>query len=127
MLMKAGSFARAAMARMGRVERRSTDGDTLRTRRLIVMLVAAPIAGYLTMPALAAILMITAWNMSEPHKWRGYMQTRLEDRALLLLTLVLTVLADLTVAIGVGVTIGLALRLRRQNADMEKDWTPRER
>jgi len=83
---------------------------------LLVMLLAAPLAGYLAMPALAGLLILTAWNMSEPHKWRGYTQTRVSDRVLLVLTLVLTVLADLTVAIGVGVTIGLALRLRRHDA-----------
>ena len=88
------------------------------------MLLAAPLAGYLAMPALAGLLILTAWNMSEPHKWRGYMQTRVSDRVLLLLTLVLTVFADLTVAIGVGVSVGLALRLRRHNVDTEKDWTP---
>ncbi len=95
---------------------------------LLVMLVAAPLAGYLAMPALAGLLILTAWNMSEPHKWRGYMRLpRISDRVLLVLTLVLTVLADLTVAIGVGVFIGLALRLRRHNVGMEKDWTPPER
>ena len=94
---------------------------------LVVMLVAAPLAGYLAMPALAGLLILTAWNMSEPHKWRGYMQTRLSDRFLLLLTMVLTVFADLTVAIGVGVFIGLALRLRRHEVGIEKDWTPPER
>lgn len=31
---------------------------------LLVMLVAAPLAGYLVMPALAALLIVTAWNMS---------------------------------------------------------------
>jgi len=94
---------------------------------LMVMMLAAPLAGYLTMPALAGLLILTAWNMSEPHKWRGYMQTRVSDRVLLVLTLVLTVFADLTVAIGVGVSVGLALRLRRRNAGMEKDWTPPDR
>ncbi|MFP7572067.1 SulP family inorganic anion transporter [Marivita sp. S2033] len=94
---------------------------------LLVMLLAAPLAGYLAMPALAGLLLLTAWNMTEPHKWRGYMQTRVSDRVLLVLTLVLTVFADLTVAIGVGVTVGLALRLRRHNVEMEKDWTPPER
>ena len=42
------------------------------------------------------------------------------------MTLVLTVVTDLTVAIGVGVAAGLALRL----LDKEKDgsgWTPRDR
>ncbi|GGE03706.1 hypothetical protein GCM10011515_24150 [Tsuneonella deserti] len=80
---------------------------------LVVMLLAAPLAGYLAMPALAALLMMTAWNMSEPHKWRGYWAAPREERLLLLLTLTLTVLADLTVAIGVGVAFGLALRLRQ--------------
>jgi SulP family sulfate permease len=94
---------------------------------LLVMLLAAPLAGYLAMPALAGLLILTAWNMSEPHKWRSYMQTPVSDRVLLVLTLVLTVFADLTVAIGVGVSVGLALRLRRRNAGIEKDWTPRDR
>ena len=91
---------------------------------LLVMLIAAPLAGYLAMPALAGLLILTAWNMSEPHKWRGYMQTPLSDKVLLLLTLALTVLADLTVAIGVGVALGLALRLHDKNA---QDWTPPDR
>jgi SulP family sulfate permease len=94
---------------------------------LLVMMLAAPVAGFLAMPALAGLLILTAWNMSEPHKWRGYMQASVSDRFLLILTLVLTVFADLTVAIGVGVSIGLALRLRRHNADVEKDWTPPDR
>src|SRR5690606_20795098 len=78
---------------------------------LLVMLVAAPLAGYLVMPALAALLIVTAWNMSEPHKWAEYARGRTSDKMLLVLTMVLTVLVDLTVAIGVGVIIGLALRL----------------
>ncbi|MCI2392989.1 SulP family inorganic anion transporter [Aliiroseovarius sediminis] len=94
---------------------------------LLVMLLAAPLAGYLAMPALAGLLILTAWNMSEPQKWRGYLQTRVSDRVLLLLTLVLTVFADLTIAIGVGVSVGLALRLRRHGAAPEKDWTPPDR
>jgi sulfate permease, SulP family len=79
---------------------------------LAVLLVAGPLAGYMLMPALAALLMLTAWNMTEPHKWASYWNAPVEDRALLVLTLVLTVLADLTVAIGTGVAIGLALRLK---------------
>ena len=91
---------------------------------LLIMLVAAPLAGYLAMPALAALLVMTAWNMSEPHKWGEYARARPSDRALLILTMVLTVLVDLTVAIGVGVAVGLALRLGRR--DTETDWkTPK--
>jgi SulP family sulfate permease len=93
---------------------------------LLVMLLAAPLAGYLAMPALAALLMVTAWNMTEPHKWRGYVKAPRGDVFLLLLTLVLTVVVDLTVAIGVGVTVGLALRLLRRDRK-DKDWSPRDR
>jgi len=83
---------------------------------LLIMMVAARLAGYLVMPALAALLLVTAWNMSEPHKWRGYWAAPVADRVLLVLTLVLTVLSTLTVAIGVGVGLGLALRMYDKHA-----------
>lgn len=93
---------------------------------LLTMLLAAPLAGYLAMPALAALLIITAWNMTEPHKWGEYARARTSDKILLLLTLVLTVLVDLSVAIGVGVSVGLALRLSRRKS-VESDWTAPDR
>ena len=93
---------------------------------LVFMLAAAPLAGYLAMPALAALLLNTAWNMSEPHKWRHYWAAPLSDRFLLVLTLVLTVLTDLTIAIGVGVGLGLALRLREGRTEAEA-WSEPDR
>ncbi len=93
---------------------------------LLVMMFAASAASYLAMPALAALLIVTAWNMTEPHKWRDYARGRKSDILLLLLTLVLTVLVDLTVAIGSGVSIGLALRLKRRGATAS-DWQPPDR
>ena len=93
---------------------------------LLVMLIAAPFAGYLAMPVLAAVLIVTAWYMSEPHKWPEYAKGRNSDKFLLILTMVLTVVVDLSVAIGVGVAIGLAMRLNRRKA-VESDWTPPER
>ena len=93
---------------------------------LMAVLFAAPLAGYLAMPALAGLLMLTAWNMSEPHKWRAYMSDEKANVALLLITLVLTVVADLTIAIGVGVSLGLAIRLRRRHVG-PADWSEPER
>ncbi|MHC0052214.1 SulP family inorganic anion transporter [Actibacterium sp. D379-3] len=93
---------------------------------LLVMMLAAPVAGYLAMPAMAALLMLTAWNMTEPHKWRSYLAQPMDDKLLLGVTLVLTVLVDLTVAIGVGVALGLALRLRNRKSAPE-DWTTPKR
>lgn len=92
---------------------------------LLMMLLAGPLVGVLALPALAGLLILTAWNMSEPHKWREYAKLPVEDRLLLVLTLVLTVVADLAAAIGVGVALGLALRLRRRAAP-PSDWTPPE-
>ena len=83
---------------------------------LLVMLVAAPLAGYLAMPALAALLLVTAWNMSEAHKWSGYWRAPPSERVLLLSTLLLTVLTNLTLAIVAGVGLGLLLRLRTKPA-----------
>jgi len=93
---------------------------------LLVMFLAAPLAGQMAMPALAGLLILTAWNMSEPHKWRSYMAGRGEDRVLLILTFLLTLVVDLTVAIGVGVALGLALRLARPGVP-EAPHDPRDR
>lgn len=93
---------------------------------LLIMMFATDLVGFLAMPAMAALLFMTAWNMSEPHKWRSYLAEPAADRALLLLTLGLTVLVDLTVAIAVGVAFGLALKLvnRKEPPD---DWSLPER
>ena len=93
---------------------------------LLMMLLAGPLVGALALPALAGLLILTAWNMSEPHKWREHAKLPVEERLLLVLTLVLTVVADLAAAIGVGVALGLALRLRRRAAALS-DRTPPER
>jgi len=93
---------------------------------LLFIMLAAPLAGYMAMPALAGLLLITAWNMSEPHRWKGYLRERRSDQVLLILTFLLTVLADLTVAIGVGVMVGLALKLARRDIP-PSDWQPPRR
>ncbi|HTH27189.1 MAG TPA: SulP family inorganic anion transporter [Sphingobium sp.] len=93
---------------------------------LIVMLLAAPLAGHLALPALAGLLLVTAWNMSEPHRWKEHLHAPAGDRFLLILTLVLTVVSDLTVAIAVGSALGLAMRLMQRGAAPE-EWTPPDR
>ena len=93
---------------------------------LIIMLGAASLAGYLAMPALAGLLIVTAWLMSEPGRWRERMALGRANRALLFLTMFLTVTTDLTVAIAVGTMAGLALRLISRDVDPH-DWTPADR
>lgn len=70
---------------------------------LLVVLVAAPLAQYIPLPALSAILMFVAWNMGE---WREFVRLRtfrMPYRISLLLVFVLTVVVDLTVAVEVGI------------------------
>jgi len=60
--------------------------------------------------------------MSEPHRWPERLRLPKSELALLLLTAILTVFADLTIAIVVGTVIGLALQLlQRRNAGAKTD------
>ena len=93
---------------------------------LLITLWAGWLAGYLAMPALAALLIVTAWLMSEPGRWRERLNLRPGDRTLLFMTMILTVVTDLTIAIAVGTAAGLALRLIRKDVE-PVDWTPSDR
>ena len=93
---------------------------------LLITLGAGWLCGYLAMPALAGLLIVTAWVMSEPHRWGERLRLRTGDRALLFLTMVLTVITDLTIAIAVGTVAGLALRLIRKDVEPE-EWAPSDR
>lgn len=93
---------------------------------LAIMLIAGPMIGQLALPALAALLILTAWNMSEPHRWSDRLRMRRSDQVVFSLTFALTVLADLTTAIAVGTAFGLAARLRRREIP-PTDWSTPER
>lgn len=80
-----------------------------------------PLIGQLAMPALAGLLIYTAWSMSEPNRWRERLQMRRADFWLLLLTAALTILTSLTVAIALGTVIGLSQRLLRRGVEAA-DW-----
>ncbi|RRD42160.1 STAS domain-containing protein [Comamonadaceae bacterium OH3737_COT-264] len=69
---------------------------------LLVVLVAAPLAQYIPLAALSAILMFVAWNMGEWREFARLRSFRLPYRITLLSVFVLTVVVDLTVAIEVG-------------------------
>jgi SulP family sulfate permease len=93
---------------------------------LVFTLFASGLIGFLAMPALAALLILTAWIMSEPGRWRERLKLRPGDRTLLFLTMILTVASNLTVAIAVGTGLGLALRLVRRDVE-PAEWTPADR
>ena len=80
---------------------------------LVITLVAGRWASLIPMPALAAILAVVAYHMSEWRTFRAELQSPKSDAAVLLVTFFLTVLVDLTVAIEVGVVLAGFLFVRR--------------
>lgn len=76
---------------------------------LAIVLFAAPLAKYIPLGTLAAVLFVVAYNMGE---WRELpMIMRLEARDIMvwLITFILTVAADLTIAVEVGMTLAALL------------------
>jgi SulP family sulfate permease len=82
---------------------------------LLFMLVLAPWMGYIPLAALAAVLLIVAWNMAEIESFKHLLQGPFGDRVVLLLTFALTVMFDLTVAIEVGLVLAAFLFMHRMS------------
>jgi SulP family sulfate permease len=82
---------------------------------LMIMLFFGRWAALIPMPALAAILIFVAYNMSEYHAFLKLLRSPKSDVAVLLVTFFLTVLIDLTVAIQVGVVLAAFLFMRRMS------------
>jgi SulP family sulfate permease len=82
---------------------------------LLFMLVAGRLIAFVPMAALAAILLVVAWGMSEFDRFSSLLPVDTGERTLLFLTFGLTVLVDLTVAIGVGVTLASLLFMARMS------------
>ncbi len=84
----------------------------------LFLLLAGATMRWVPMAALAAVLLVVAWSMSEAHRFVRIRAMPVADAAVLLTTFGLTVLADLTVAILAGV--GLALLLHRAGFEGER-------
>ncbi|MBK8083023.1 MAG: STAS domain-containing protein [Devosia sp.] len=72
---------------------------------LAFMLVAAPLASYIPLAALAGVLAVVAWNMAEKHAIWTLLRSSRGDALVLLSTLLLTIFKDLTYGIVVGFTL----------------------
>ncbi|QIL90877.1 STAS domain-containing protein [Microbulbifer sp. SH-1] len=88
---------------------------------LVVILVAlARLAENIPLAALAAILFVVAWNMSEArHFVKMVARAPRADVAILLITFALTVFADLVIAVNIGVILATFHFLRRMAASVE--------
>lgn len=80
---------------------------------LLILLVAAPLARFIPLATLSAVLMVVAFNMGE---WREFaMLTKYpkSDVAVFLTTFGLTVIFDLTIAVEIGMVLASFLFIRR--------------
>jgi len=80
---------------------------------LIVLLSAAPLARFIPMPVLAAILLTVSWNMGEWHEIPKVLRLTKTDISVWIVTFALTVLADLTLAVEVGMVLAALTFIRR--------------
>jgi SulP family sulfate permease len=81
---------------------------------LLALLVLAPWLSWLPLSAMAALLLMVAWNMSEAHKVVYLLRRAPKDDILvMLLCMSLTVLFDMVIAITVGIVLASLLFMRR--------------
>ncbi|ADV26877.1 sulfate transporter [Pseudoxanthomonas suwonensis 11-1] len=86
---------------------------------LLFMLLLAPLMRYVPLAALAAALLVVAWNMSEYEHFRSTLSAPWGDRIVLLLTFLLTVFFDLTAAIEAGVVVAAFVFMYRVSEAVE--------
>ncbi len=80
---------------------------------LLFMLLAAPLASFIPLSALAAVLVVVAWTMAEKREFATLIRSSWGDATVLLATFLLTVFRDLTEGIVVGFALGAVLFINR--------------
>lgn len=80
---------------------------------LLFMAVAAPLAAYVPLAALAGVLAVVAWNMVERPAFAALIRSSRGDALVLLVTFALVVFRDLTTGIVVGFALGALLFINR--------------
>jgi SulP family sulfate permease len=80
---------------------------------LFILLAAAPLAKYIPLATLAAVLFVVAYNMGEWKEIGGILKLSKADKSVWAATFALTVLADLTVAVEVGMLLAALLYIYR--------------
>lgn len=83
---------------------------------VLIILMLAPLAVHIPLAALAAILFVVAYNMSEMHRFLHMVKTAPRpDVAVLLITFLLTVFSDLVIAVNIGVILAALLFMKRMS------------
>jgi SulP family sulfate permease len=88
-------------------------GITHAVTLLLIMIFFAPYAIYIPLCALAAILVVVAYNMAELHAFFAMFRSPPSDALVMIVTFLLTVVVDLTVAVQVGLVLAAMLFIKR--------------
>ncbi|WP_334174574.1 SulP family inorganic anion transporter [Pseudoxanthobacter sp.] len=88
---------------------------------LAFMVVAAPLAAFIPLAALAGVLALVAWNMVERHAIAALVRGSRGDAVVLAATFLLTVFRDLSEGIVVGFALGALLFLHRMATTVRLD------
>ncbi|CAI8848513.1 putative sulfate transporter YvdB [Pseudomonas sp. IT-196MI5] len=95
-------------------------GITHAVTLVLIVLFLAPLASNIPLCALAAILFVVAYNMSElKHFKRMVQRAPRADVAILLITFSLTVFSDLVIAVNIGVILAMLHFMRRMASSVE--------
>ncbi|MEO6171757.1 MAG: SulP family inorganic anion transporter [Arenimonas sp.] len=86
---------------------------------LLFIMALSKYAAYVPLPALAGLLVVVAWNMSEHKHFINTLSAPKGDRLVLLLTFLLTVFIDLTLAIEVGMVVAAFVFMARMAQTVE--------
>ncbi len=91
---------------------------------VVILLALAPLARYLPIPTMAAILFLIAWGLVDFRSIRNIMKTSRSESTVLAITLVATLTTRLEVAIYIGVLLSLMLYLKRTSRPRIVDVKP---
>lgn len=107
-----GAIARTA-TNVNNGGRSPVAGVTHAVTLLVILLVAAPLAKFIPLATLSAVLVVVAFNMGEWHQFARLPRWPRGDAAVFLVAFGLTVLIDLTVAVEIGMVLAAILFIKR--------------
>jgi sulfate permease, SulP family len=83
---------------------------------LLLILFAAPLASFIPLASLGAILALVSWNMAERHEFIAILRRSRTDAVILLATFLLTIFRDLTEGIAAGVVLSALIFMHKMTA-----------
>jgi SulP family sulfate permease len=86
---------------------------------LVIILVAAPLAKFIPLAVLSAVLVVVAFNMGEWHQFMRLKKWPKSDSAVFLVVFALTVLTDLSTAVAIGMILAAVMFINRISQTMQ--------